>query len=134
MQIFIACRRRAAKLAHKMMSQAENERFTRVGPGTPMGDLMRRYWHPIAGVSELKRTPVKPVRLLGEDLVLYRDGQGNLGLIDRHRVGKAERVEKLPLILVEPTHHHAPPQKTFLETPNHRSTPTSTDFCNKIGQ
>jgi 5,5'-dehydrodivanillate O-demethylase len=83
MQIFIACRRRAAKLAHKMMSQAENERFTRVGPGTPMGDLMRRYWHPIAGVSELKRTPVKPVRLLGEDLVLYRDGQGNLGLIDR---------------------------------------------------
>jgi hypothetical protein len=53
-------------------------------------------------------------------------------VIVRHGVGKAERVEKLPLILVEPPHHHAPLQKTFLQTPNHRSTPTSTDFCNKI--
>lgn len=66
-----------------MMSQAENERFTRVGPGTPMGNLLRRYWHPIAATAELKDTPLRPIRVLGEDLVLYRDGEGNVGLIDR---------------------------------------------------
>jgi len=66
-----------------MMSQAENERFTQVGPGTPMGNLLRRYWHPIAAVAELQDDHLKPVRILGENLVLYRDGQGNFGLIDR---------------------------------------------------
>ncbi len=66
-----------------MMSQAENERFTQVGPGTPMGNLLRRYWHPIAAVAELTDNPLKPVRILGENLILYRDGQGVLGLIDR---------------------------------------------------
>jgi hypothetical protein len=50
-----------------------------------------------------------------------------------HTVGKAERIEELPLILVEPPHHRAPPQKNVLQTPNHCSTQTSTDFCNKIG-
>ena len=66
-----------------MMSQAENERFTQVGPGTPMGNLLRRYWHPIAAVAELTDNTLKPVRILGEDLILYRDGQGDIGLIDR---------------------------------------------------
>jgi 5,5'-dehydrodivanillate O-demethylase oxygenase subunit len=47
-----------------------------------MGALLRRYWHPIAGLAELDDDPVKKVRLLGEDLVLYRDNDGNLGLID----------------------------------------------------
>src|SRR5580704_16390097 len=55
------------------------------------------------------------------------------GMIIRHGVSKAERIEKLPLILVEPPHHCAPPQKTVLQTRNHRSTHPSTDFCNKIG-
>jgi 5,5'-dehydrodivanillate O-demethylase len=41
-----------------------------------MGGLLRRYWHPVAAVAELEDHPVKPVRLLGEDLVLYRDGGG----------------------------------------------------------
>jgi len=51
-----------------MLSVAMNERLTQVGPGTPMGELMRRYWHPIAAVPELTRkNPTKPVRLLGED-------------------------------------------------------------------
>jgi 5,5'-dehydrodivanillate O-demethylase oxygenase subunit len=67
-----------------MLNQATNELFTRVGPGTPMGELMRRYWHPIGAVSELEDNPVKPVRLLGEDLVLYRDRNGAYGLLDRH--------------------------------------------------
>ena len=65
-----------------MLSVKENERLTRVGPGTPMGELMRRYWHPIAASKELQENPTKSVRLLGESLVLYRDRQGRLGLID----------------------------------------------------
>ncbi|MEK7216006.1 MAG: aromatic ring-hydroxylating dioxygenase subunit alpha, partial [Chloroflexota bacterium] len=65
-----------------MLTKAMNETLTRIGPGTPMGDLMRRYWHPIAGASELDDNPVKKVRVLCEDLVLYRDKAGNLGLID----------------------------------------------------
>ena len=64
-----------------MLSAQENERLTRVGPGTPMGELMRRYWHPVAAVAELDAHPVKAVKLLGESLVLYRDLQGRLGLI-----------------------------------------------------
>jgi 5,5'-dehydrodivanillate O-demethylase len=66
-----------------MLSQQENERLARVGPGTPMGELMRRYWHPIAPAAELAEKPTKAVRLLGEDLVLYRDNSGTYGLIDR---------------------------------------------------
>ena len=65
-----------------MLSKELNERLTRVGPGTPGGNLMRRYWHPIAAAAELEVDPVKKVRILGEDLVLYRDKSGNLGLID----------------------------------------------------
>ena len=64
-----------------MLSIEQNERLTRVGPGTPMGDLMRRYWHPVAGVAELKENPTKAVRLLGENLVLFKDRSGTLGLI-----------------------------------------------------
>ena len=65
-----------------MLTKAENERLTRVGPGTPMGELMRRYWQPIAATAQLDENPTKQVRLLGEDLVLYRDRSGNLGLIE----------------------------------------------------
>ena len=46
-----------------------------------MGELMRRYWQPIAALAELDENPVKPVRLLGESLILYRDRKGTLGLI-----------------------------------------------------
>jgi 5,5'-dehydrodivanillate O-demethylase len=95
-----------------MLTAEENERFTRVGPGTPAGEWLRRYWHPIAlsdrwdGIKTLWRCdePVTfkgrsgtvasfgerlgtfggkptPVRILGEDLVLFRDGSGRPGLI-----------------------------------------------------
>ena len=64
-----------------MLTEKENERLTRVGPGTPMGELMRRYWHPIGAAAELDQNPVKHVKLLGESLVLYRDLKGGLGLI-----------------------------------------------------
>ena len=67
-----------------MLTEEQNRRLTQVGRGTPMGELLRRYWTPIAAVDELERTPVKPVRLMGEDLVLYRDLSGKYGLVDRH--------------------------------------------------
>jgi 5,5'-dehydrodivanillate O-demethylase len=64
-----------------MLTKDANERLTRVGPGTPMGAVMRRYWHPIATTTELEQEPVLAVRLLGEDLALYRAESGELGLV-----------------------------------------------------
>src|SRR6202044_2020127 len=64
-----------------MITKEENERLTRVGPGTPMGRLLRRYWYPIAAAEELRERWTKRVRLLGEDLVLFRDRAGRFGLI-----------------------------------------------------
>jgi 5,5'-dehydrodivanillate O-demethylase len=64
-----------------MLTAETNDRLTRVGPGTPMGTLLRRYWHPIGTLTELEAEPVQPVRLLGEDLTLFQDLKGNVGLI-----------------------------------------------------
>ena len=64
-----------------MLSTEMNERLTRVGPGTPCGELMRRYWIPILPAAQLADNPVRKIRVLGEDLVLYRDRKGGLGLI-----------------------------------------------------
>ncbi len=67
-----------------MLSVEQNDLITRIGPGTPAGTLMRRYWQPAALVDELAgNRPVKPVRLLGESLVLFRDAQGRYGLMER---------------------------------------------------
>ncbi len=67
-----------------MESTEQNKMLTQVGRGTPMGELMRRYWHPIAAADELSKDWTKRVRLLGEDLVLFRDRQGRRGLIAEH--------------------------------------------------
>jgi 5,5'-dehydrodivanillate O-demethylase oxygenase subunit len=64
------------------MDVQENELLTRVGPGTPMGELLRRYWWPVGFTQEVKNKPV-PVRILCEDLILFRDLSGKLGLLDR---------------------------------------------------
>jgi 5,5'-dehydrodivanillate O-demethylase len=64
-----------------MLTAEQNELLTRVGPGTPMGALMRRYWHPIATCQEIAANPVKSVRILGEALTLFRDRQGRFGLV-----------------------------------------------------
>lgn len=64
-----------------MLTREMNERLTRVGPGTPCGELMRRYWIPVAPYAQLVENPVRKIRVLGEDLVLYRDRSGGLGLI-----------------------------------------------------
>jgi 5,5'-dehydrodivanillate O-demethylase len=66
------------------MDAHQDERLTHVGPGTPCGELMRRYWHPIAAVSQLAEPGTRAVRLLGEDFVLYRDRQGGYGLVEPH--------------------------------------------------
>jgi phthalate 4,5-dioxygenase oxygenase subunit len=67
-----------------MMSAEQNRRLTQTGPGTPGGELLRRYWQPAALLDELEGPrPVRPVTLLGQKLVLFRDEQGRLGLIDR---------------------------------------------------
>ncbi len=68
-----------------MLTKEENDFLTRVGPGTPAGDLFRRYWLPFCVAQEV--TPEKPtkfIRLLGEDLVLFLDKSGNAGLIQDH--------------------------------------------------
>ncbi|MBL0420591.1 aromatic ring-hydroxylating dioxygenase subunit alpha [Ramlibacter sp. AW1] len=54
-----------------------------VGPGTPMGELLRRYWHPIGVAADASETPRK-VRVLGEDLILFRDKSGRPGLVYPH--------------------------------------------------
>ena len=67
-----------------MLSVADNELLTRVGPATPMGDTMRRYWIPALLSRELPGPDCPPVRvrLLGEDLVAFRDTEGRIGLLD----------------------------------------------------
>ncbi len=64
-----------------MESHAQNQLLTQVGRGTPMGELMRRYWQPIGALAEMQGQWTKKVRLLGEDLILFRNREGGLGLI-----------------------------------------------------
>ena len=67
-----------------MTTKEENERLTRVGPDTPGGKLLRHYWQPVALVDELAgERPLRPVRVLGEDFVLFRDDKGALGMVER---------------------------------------------------
>ncbi len=80
------------------MQQEDNELLTRIGPGTRMGNLLRRYWWPVGFSQKLTDKPV-PTRILGEDLVMFRDGTGKVGLLDRacpHRSASLEngRVEQ----------------------------------------
>jgi phenylpropionate dioxygenase-like ring-hydroxylating dioxygenase large terminal subunit len=67
-----------------MLSQEEDERITRTGPGTPMGNLFRRYWLPAFLSEELPENDGAPLRvkLLGEDLIAFRDSTGAIGLVD----------------------------------------------------
>ncbi|MES2940383.1 MAG: Rieske 2Fe-2S domain-containing protein [Pseudomonadota bacterium] len=73
------------------MKADQNERVTRIGPGTPCGALMRSYWQPVALVDEfdpaldprMALRPVKALRVLGQDLVLFKDASSRWGLLDR---------------------------------------------------
>jgi phthalate 4,5-dioxygenase len=68
-----------------VLSKEDNELLTQTGPGTPGGELMRRYWQPVAVATDLPEgSAPQPVRLLSEDLVLFRDEQGSPGLLGIH--------------------------------------------------
>jgi 5,5'-dehydrodivanillate O-demethylase len=64
-----------------MLDEETNDRFTQVGPGTPAGNLFRKHWLPIAVAAEAEQAEVKRVRVLGEDLVLYRIDADTFGLV-----------------------------------------------------
>ena len=67
------------------LTEEENRKLTQVGPGTPGGELLRRYWQPIAGLHQVtEESPTAFVRMLGEDLVLFRDKSGRVGLLADH--------------------------------------------------
>ena len=68
-----------------MLSSKDSEALTRVGPGTPIGELMRQYWIPAAMSSELESdgAPIR-LKLLGEKLIAFRDSSGRVGIMD-HR-------------------------------------------------
>src|SRR6266566_8048733 len=82
-EIGYSCRNDRAR-SRPMLPPKENELITRVGQGTPMGNAMRRYWIPACLASEIGEPDSPPVRvrLLGEDLVAFRDSDGRIGLID----------------------------------------------------
>jgi hypothetical protein len=67
-----------------MLSPEENDLLTRIGPGTPMGEVLRRYWLPALLSWEIPEPDSAPVRvkLLGESLVMFRDSEGRIGLLD----------------------------------------------------
>src|SRR5437867_9745478 len=68
-----------------MLTFAEQELLTRTGPGTPGGEMIRRYWQPVALAGEIPPggAPV-PIRILSEDLVLFRNDAGSVGLLGLH--------------------------------------------------
>ena len=68
-----------------MLSPADNELLCRTNAGTPMGELMRRFWHPVLLASELPAVdgPPKRIRVLGEDLVAFRDTSGRVGIVQQ---------------------------------------------------
>ena len=71
---------------------AEDSVLTHVGFGTPMGELMRRYWQPVCLSDELKDLP-KRLKILGEDLVAFRDGTGRPGLVGAHCIHRGTSLE-----------------------------------------
>ena len=69
-----------------MLSKADNEFLTRSGPGTPMGDLLRRFWMPALLSEELPERdgPPKKIKILGEELLAFRDTNGRVGIVEPH--------------------------------------------------
>jgi 5,5'-dehydrodivanillate O-demethylase len=67
-----------------VLKQELNEQLTQVGPGTPMGEMLRRYWYPVAFVRELDEWPIKKVRLLGENFALWKGPKGTYGIVQEH--------------------------------------------------
>lgn len=68
------------RTAYDLAEPSYIRELTEVGRGTPMGELLRRYWHPVGLAEDATATP-RPIRVLGEDLILFRDGSGRAGLV-----------------------------------------------------
>ena len=81
-----------------MITAEENDHLTKIGPGTFMGNLMRRYWHPVASAAQLESESTIEVDLLGEELVLFKDLSSNMGLLAR---GCAHRQTSLAYAIPE---------------------------------
>ena len=65
-----------------MLTADQNTRLTQTSAGTPMGVLLRRYWHPVAASDQLDdENPTREIRILSEDLVLFRSASAEIGLI-----------------------------------------------------
>jgi hypothetical protein len=75
---------------NRVPSAEDNRELTRTGRGTPAGDYLRRFWQPVALVSDVGDLPV-PLKIMGEKLVLFRDGSGRLGLMHRTAATAARR-------------------------------------------
>src|SRR5579862_6958044 len=108
-----------------MLSAAENEMLCRVGPGTPMGELLRRYWIPALASEDLPHPDCDPVRLplLGENFVAFRDSDGKVGVLDEmccHRGASLAlgRVENCGITCIYHGWRYAV-DGTILETPNY---------------
>ncbi|HEX7232618.1 MAG TPA: Rieske 2Fe-2S domain-containing protein, partial [Candidatus Binatia bacterium] len=119
-----------------MLTKEENEMLTRVGPGTPAGELLRRYWLPVGVASELTaENPTQIVRILGETLVLFRDKTGRVGLLEdrcSHRAASLSygRVEERGISC--PYHGWLyDTQGNCLETP---AEPRESKFCLTVKQ
>ena len=69
-----------------MLTKEDNEMITQIGPGTPMGELFRRFWLPVMLAEELPNTDSTPVRLniLGEKLIAFKDSEGKIGILDAY--------------------------------------------------
>ena len=108
-----------------MLSQVDNERLVRVGPGTEMGAVMRRYWHPVAASNQLPKPDCKPLRtrLLGEPFVIFRNSEGKVGMLDElcmHR-GASLAIGRVEEGGIRCLYHgwKFAVDGTILETPNH---------------
>lgn len=68
-----------------MLTHEENVLLTQVSRGTPCGELLRRYWHPVAAAAELtEEKPIRAVKILNEELAVYRNRKGEYGLVGEH--------------------------------------------------
>ena len=98
----------------------EDAELTHVGPGTPGGEYMRRFWQPVAMAAQLQEHPVG-IRIMGEDLVIFRDGRGRVGLLHRHCAHRRASLEfgKIQDSGIRCCYHgwHFDVDGTILETP-----------------
>ena len=111
----------------------EDVNLTHIGPETPCGEYMRLFWQPVAMAEQLKQRPV-PIRILGEDLVVFRDLSGNIGLLHRHCAHRRASLEygRIERHGIRCCYHgwHFDIDGTILDTPGEPiDSPIKTQLC-----